>query len=89
MSTLPEQGDNLRPRISTVDRAVSDLVAWGLRPSGPTALASFDVTAGSLGPMMVSWPASERDLTRFAISLEPGRTLPVKPSNVIASGSDA
>lgn len=64
-------------------------VAWGLEPSGPIALASFDVTAGSVGPTVVNWPASARDLTRFAISLEPGRTLPVTPSNVIASGSDA
>ncbi|MFC0436939.1 anti-sigma factor domain-containing protein [Kutzneria buriramensis] len=65
-------------------------VAWGLVDgSGPKGLAAFDVPAGSVGPVLVNWPASARGLTRFAISLEPGRSVPVTPSDVIASGSDA
>jgi len=64
-------------------------VAWGLDSSGPRALASFDVTADSIGPMLLRWPSSAHDLTRFAISVEPGRTLPAAPTNVIASGSNA
>jgi hypothetical protein len=62
-------------------------VAWGLRPSGPTPLATFDVTAGSVGPLLVNWPSSAHDLTRFALSREPGHTMPSTPTNVIASGS--
>jgi hypothetical protein len=61
-------------------------VAWGLRDAGPTPLAAFDVTADS-GPITLDWPASAGDLSRFAISLEPGRGLPTKPTDVIASGS--
>ncbi|QUQ62838.1 anti-sigma factor domain-containing protein [Kutzneria sp. CA-103260] len=64
-------------------------VAWGLGSSGPTALAAFDVPVGSAGPIVVDWPASADGLTRFAISLEPGRVAPAKPTNVIASGADA
>jgi hypothetical protein len=63
-------------------------VAWGLLPSGPTALASFDVPADSDGPVLVNWPATAAGLTRFAISVEPGRIMPTTPTNVIASGSD-
>jgi len=65
-------------------------VAWGLVDgAGPQGLVAFDVPAGSVGPVLVNWPATARGLTRFAISLEPGRVVPAKPSNVIASGSDA
>ncbi|MFC0546195.1 anti-sigma factor [Kutzneria chonburiensis] len=64
-------------------------VAWGLVDSGPEALAAFDVPAGGIGPMVINWPSTAGALTRFAISLEPGRTMPAKPSNVIASGADA
>jgi hypothetical protein len=63
-------------------------VTWGLLPSGPIALASFDVPADSAGPVVVNWPATAAGLTRFAISVEPGRTMPMTPTNVIASGSD-
>jgi hypothetical protein len=63
-------------------------VAWGLHEdTGPSALASFDVPADSVRPVVVNVPASIQDLTRFAISLEPGRVLPQKPTAVIASGS--
>jgi hypothetical protein len=76
--------------LGMVPNAANDqYVAWGLAASGPQALTSFDVTAGSVGPMLLDWPTSANGLTRFAISLEPGRTPPATPSNVIASGSDA
>ena len=71
----------------TPNAANQSYVAWGLLPSGPTALASFDVPTGSAGPIVLKWPAAAGDLTRFAISLEPGRVAPPKPTNVIASGS--
>ena len=64
-------------------------VAWGLRDAGPTALTSFDVPAESVGPIVLDWPSSAGDLTRFAISLEPGRVAPSNPTNVIASGASA
>lgn len=82
-------GAVVTPLAMTPNSADDQYVVWGLEPSGPRALASFDVTAGSVGPKVVSWPASANGLTRFAISVEPGRTLPTTPSNVIASGSDA
>lgn len=63
-------------------------VAWGLHDAaGPSALASFDVPADSVRPIVVDVPASARGLARFAISLEPGRVMPQKPTDVIASGS--
>ena len=67
--------------------ASQQYVAWGLPPTGPQALTSFDVTAGDVGPKLLSWPKSAGDQSRFAISLEPGRTLPATPTDVIASGS--
>ena len=73
----------------TPNAANQNYVAWGLLPSGPTALTSFDVPAGNVGPIVLKWPSSAGDLTRFAISLEPGRAAPPKPTNVIASGASA
>ena len=62
-------------------------MAWGLQDAGPTALTSFDVPAGSVGPIVLNWPSSAGGLARFAISLEPGRVMPPKPTDVVASGA--
>lgn len=67
--------------------ASQQYVAWGLQESGPVALASFDVPVGGVGPIVVNLPSLARDLNRFAISLEPGRIMPAKPTTVIASGA--
>ncbi|MFI9387932.1 anti-sigma factor domain-containing protein [Kutzneria sp. NPDC052558] len=83
------QGTVVVPLGLAPNAANQHYVAWGLEDSGPAALTAFDVPAGSLAPIVVSWPASARALTRFAISLEPGRSMPAKPTDVVASGASA
>ena len=82
-------GAVVMPLALTPNTPNQSYVAWGLLPSGPTALTSFDVPAGSVGPIVVNWPAAAGGLDRFAISLEPGRIMPSTPTDVIASGSVA
>jgi len=65
-------------------------VFWGLPTSGsPQPLTVFDVHADSAGPETVNWPATTDGLKTFAISLEPGHTMPATPTTVVASGAVA
>lgn len=59
-------------------------VVWGMSTGTPIALSSFDVSGATA--QLLSWNAAAAQHQKFAISLEPGRTLPVKPSDVVASG---
>jgi hypothetical protein len=89
MLVTSRSGAAVVPIALTPNGADHSYVAWGLLPSGPRALTRFDVTAGDIGPQVVDWPASADGLTQFAISLEPGRNLPAKPTDVVASGAVA
>ncbi len=64
-------------------------VVWGTSTKAPVPLALFDVPAGSTDPLSLAWSADAHKHTSFAVSLEPGRTLPAKPSDVLAGGQIA
>jgi hypothetical protein len=59
-------------------------VVWGLSTGTPIALSSFDVSGAAA--QLLSWNSAAAQHQKFAISLEPGRALPAKPSDVVASG---
>ncbi|GAA3432655.1 anti-sigma factor [Kutzneria kofuensis] len=59
-------------------------VVWGLSTGTPVALSSFDVNGATA--QLLAWNSAAAQHQKFAISLEPGRALPAKPSDVIASG---
>ncbi|NKE62955.1 hypothetical protein FXN61_42040, partial [Lentzea sp. PSKA42] len=64
-------------------------VVWGASTKAPVPLAVFDVRAGSTDPQLLSWSADAHKHTTFAVSLEPGRQAPPKPSEVLAGGQVA
>ncbi|MFI9389159.1 anti-sigma factor domain-containing protein [Kutzneria sp. NPDC052558] len=70
----------LRPN----DAADQIYVVWGLSTGTPVALSSFDVS--TVAAELISWNNAAAQHRKFAISLEPGRTLPTKPTDVIADG---
>ena len=59
-------------------------VVWGLSTGTPIALSSFDVSGSAA--QLLAWNSAAAQHQKFAISLEPGRALPAKPTDVIASG---
>jgi outer membrane murein-binding lipoprotein Lpp len=64
-------------------------VVWGASTKAPVPLAVFDVRAGSTDPQLLTWSADAHKHTTFAVSLEPGRQAPPKPSEVLAGGQVA
>lgn len=70
----------LRPN----DSADQTYVVWGLSTGTPIALSSFDVTGATA--QLLAWNSAAAQHQKFAISLESGRSLPAKPTDVIASG---
>lgn len=61
-------------------------VLWGLGGGAPVALRAFDVTADAPAVQTVRSVGQDRAFTAYAVSLEPGRTPPSEPSDVLASG---
>lgn len=61
-------------------------VLWGISTAPPQALDAFDVTQGTTGPRRVGSADEADSFTGYAISLEPGRSAPASPSQVVASG---
>ncbi|QUQ67064.1 anti-sigma factor [Kutzneria sp. CA-103260] len=59
-------------------------VVWGLSTGTPIALSSFDVASSAAE--LIKWDNAAAQHQKFAISLEPGRGLPAKPTDVIANG---
>ncbi|MEV6603116.1 anti-sigma factor [Kutzneria sp. NPDC051319] len=59
-------------------------VVWGMSTGTPIALSSFDVNGAAA--QLLAWNTAAAQHQKFAISLEPGRALPAKPTDVIASG---
>ncbi len=64
-------------------------VVWGASTQPPVPLAVFDVRAGSTDPQLLTWSSEAHKHTTFAVSLEPGRQAPPKPSEVLAGGQVA
>jgi len=63
-------------------------VLWGLKDtsSAPQPLGVFDVDERNAGPQTVGSP-DQQPFSAYAISLEPGRTPPSVPTDVVASGT--
>jgi anti-sigma-K factor RskA len=63
-------------------------VLWGMKDSSaaPQPLGVFDVDERNAGPQTVGSP-DQQPFRAYAISLEPGRTPPSAPTDVVASGS--
>ncbi len=61
-------------------------VLWGLRPGDPVPLRTFDVPAEPSAVQPVGPDATADSFVGYAVSLEPGRTMPAAPSKVLASG---
>lgn len=61
-------------------------VLWGLGAGVPVALEAFDVSTDAPIVHTVGSVPQERAFTAYAVSLEPGRTAPSSPSDVMASG---
>ncbi len=63
-------------------------VLWGLKDisSAPQPLGVFDVDERNVGPQTVGSP-NQQPFGAYAISLEPGRTPPSVPTDVVASGA--
>lgn len=63
-------------------------VLWGLKDTSaaPQPLGAFDVAAHD-GGMQVVGASSQDAFAAYAISLEPGRTLPARATDVVASGA--
>lgn len=67
------------------DTGSSTYVMWGLGVGDPRPLAAFDVAAP--GPGIHEMGAGDAPpFTSYAVSLEPGRTMPAVPTTVVASG---
>jgi hypothetical protein len=63
-------------------------VLWQLTGAqAPLAVGSFDVKAGASSPIKIgALPAPYHGTQSFAVSLEHGRTIPPRPSTVVAAG---
>lgn len=61
-------------------------VLWGLKAGTPQPLAAFDVASADRSLRSVG-AANQDGYQAYAISLEPGRTAPVKPTDVVAKGA--
>ncbi|AXX29388.1 anti-sigma factor [Actinosynnema pretiosum subsp. pretiosum] len=68
------------------DGAAEVYVVWGLSTPSPAPLATFDVPAAGEAPELLSWNPEAAAHDEYAISLEPGRSAPPTPSEVVASG---
>ena len=61
-------------------------VLWGLRPGDAVPLRAFDVLAEPSAVRPIGPDATTDSFVGYAVSLDPGRTMPPAPSNVLASG---
>lgn len=61
-------------------------VLWGLEGESPVGLGTFDMSGS--GPVTTSVPSTSAGtrFAGFAVSYEPGRTVPATPTQVVASG---
>lgn len=64
-------------------------VLWGLGDGSARALGTFDVAGPSESMLTVGALDSSVQFTRYAISIENGRTAPLSPGLVVASGQVA
>jgi hypothetical protein len=67
------------------DASATTYVVWGLGAGDPRPLAAFDVTAPGPGFHEIG-SDDGAPFGAYAVSLEPGRTMPTVPTRVVASG---
>jgi anti-sigma-K factor RskA len=69
------------------DTTDSQYVLWAVPVTGdPVPLGGFDVTPGHTVAQVGKVTPSLSSVKAFAVSREPGRTLPTKPTTVVAAG---
>jgi anti-sigma-K factor RskA len=69
------------------DRSDSTYVVWGMRADEPVALGTFDVVDTQMDLRTVgSTETGLDDFSVYGISLEPGRSAPPAPTDVVATG---
>lgn len=76
----------LMPLALPANRTDQTYVLWGLRPGDAVALDTFDVPADEPAMRIVGSGPGTVPFVGYAVSLEPGRTMPPAPSEVLASG---
>jgi hypothetical protein len=72
--------------LSPNDTGDTTYVVWGIGEGDPRPLAAFDVTAAGPGVHELGGAGGEPPFAAYAVSLEPGRTMPAAPTIVVASG---
>lgn len=72
--------------LSPNDTSDTTYVVWGLGAGDPRPLAAFDVAAAGPGVHELGGVGGEPPFAAYAVSLEPGRTMPAAPTIVVASG---
>jgi hypothetical protein len=68
------------------DTSTTTYVVWGVGAGAPRPLAAFDVAAPGPGIHEIG-AGNGSPFAGYAVSLEPGRTMPAVPTTVVASGS--
>ncbi len=89
MATLLTRNDGVQlisHALPANDRAEETYVLWGLDQGTPKALGAFDVTGDGLQLRTLAVEGANSFPT-YGISLEPGRTEPEAPTDVVARGS--
>jgi len=74
------------------DRSRSTYVLWAVQGSGepPRAVGTFDIIRATMDVRAVGGkPPAADTFSGFAVSKEPGRTVPQRPSQVVATGAVA
>jgi hypothetical protein len=61
-------------------------VLWGIAGGSPVALTAFDVSGDAPGLHIAHPTVAQGTFTGYAVSLEPGRSAPAVPTDVVASG---
>lgn len=69
------------------DTADSTYVLWGMRQGTPVALGTFDVVSDGTSLRTVGSDATGLDdYSAYGISIEPGRSAPSAPTDIVANG---
>jgi anti-sigma-K factor RskA len=91
MATVVGGDEKLRVvtvRMPENDTRTSVYVLWGVPKHGPpTAIGTFDVTRDGINDTVVRSTHAGARFPAYAVSHEPGRQAPTRPSAVIASGT--
>jgi anti-sigma-K factor RskA len=83
----PDQIAVITHGLKVNDAATTTYVLWGVQSRTPVALGTFDVADTQMDVRTVGSTDSGLDqFAAYAISLEPGRRAPAKPTDVVAEG---